>query len=107
MSSDNVESLHLRETAQGVLVPVRVQPGARRTGVLGIQAGRLRLAVAAPPQQGKANQAAARLLAKVAQVAPAQVELIRGASSRTKEFLLQGLSAQQLLTRLQNCLNQR
>jgi uncharacterized protein (TIGR00251 family) len=50
------------EHAEGLLLPVRAQPGARRSGVQGEQAGALKVAVSAPPQDGRANEALAEVL---------------------------------------------
>lgn len=71
-----------------VHLTVRLQPGARRTGVAGSWNGVLRLAVAAPPEGGRANEAAARLLAELFDLRPSSVELLRGHSSRSKVFRL-------------------
>ena len=43
--------------ADGCVLPVRAQPGARKSGVLGEQNGALKVAVTAPPEDGRANQA--------------------------------------------------
>lgn len=72
----------------GVLLEVRVQPGARRAGVAGAWNGRLKLAVTAPPEDGRANSAAAELLAERFGLRPSAVELVRGHSSRNKVFRL-------------------
>ena len=67
---------------------VRVQPGARRAGAAGGWNGLLKLAVAAPPEDGRANAAAAELLAELFALRPSSVELLRGHSARTKVFRL-------------------
>ena len=46
--------------AEGCVLPVRAQPGARRAGVQGEQAGALKIAVTAPPEDGRANRGAGR-----------------------------------------------
>jgi uncharacterized protein (TIGR00251 family) len=73
---------------EAVHLSVRLQPGARRAGVAGSWNGLLRLAVAAPPEDGRANEAAARLLAELFGLRPSSVELLRGHSSRSKVFRL-------------------
>jgi uncharacterized protein (TIGR00251 family) len=52
------------EHAEGCVLPVRAQPGARRAGVQGEQAGALKIAVTAPPEDGRANQALVEVLRK-------------------------------------------
>ena len=71
-----------------VLLEVRIQPGARRSGARGSWNGRLKLAVAAPPEDGRANEAAAALLAELFELRPSSVELVRGHSARSKVFRL-------------------
>ncbi len=93
--------LELKETPQGVLLAVKVQPRSRRPGFQGVHAGGIRLGVKEPPERGKANQAVARLLAEALQVAPGAIKLLRGATSSRKEFLIQGLSADQVRRRLE------
>jgi len=80
----------LREESGGrsVLLTVRVQPGARRSASAGGWNGVLKLAVAAPPEDGRANAAAAALLAELFGLRPSGVELVRGHSSRSKVFRL-------------------
>jgi uncharacterized protein (TIGR00251 family) len=72
----------------GVLLEVRVQPGARRTGLAGTWNGLLKLAVAAPPEDGRANAAACALVAELFGLRPSAVALVRGHSSRSKVFRL-------------------
>ncbi len=90
----------LTDHAAGCLLPVRVQPGARKAGVLGERAGALKLAVTAPPEDGRANQAVTELLRDVLGVKRSQVELISGATSRDKRFLIRGVPRPVLEARL-------
>lgn len=71
-------------------VHVRVQPGARRTGFNGWYGELPKLAVAAPPVDGAANEEAVRALAKLLGLRPRQVRLVGGAASRTKRFEIDG-----------------
>ena len=70
-------------------IELRVQPGAKRQGVKGIEtdaAGVSRLAVRvnAPPVGGKANQAVVRLLARRWGIAASRLSLVKGAAARGK-----------------------
>lgn len=68
-------------------IAVRVQPGARREGLLGrLASGEWKLAVTAPPEDGRANEAVVQLLCELLDVKRRQFELKRGASSRAKVF---------------------
>ena len=54
--------LALTPHPEGWVLPVRAQPGARKRGIQGERAGALRVAVTAPPQDGRANEAIADYL---------------------------------------------
>lgn len=64
---------------------VRVTPGAR-IEALEIEGGRLLAKVRAKPQDGKANDAVRDLLAAALGLAPSRLKLLRGATSREKQF---------------------
>jgi uncharacterized protein (TIGR00251 family) len=85
---------------EGCVLPVRAQPGARKAGVLGEQAGALKVAVMAPPADGRANQALVEALRDALALKRSQVELLSGATSRDKRFLIRGLTPEDLRQRL-------
>ncbi|WP_152052832.1 DUF167 domain-containing protein [Tautonia marina] len=86
--------------ADGTVIPVVAQPGAKRPGVLGERNGALRLAVSAPPDKGKANAALATLLAEVVGCKPSAIVLLSGPTSRQKRFLISGLTPDEVRNRL-------
>lgn len=92
----------LEEHPQGIIVPVKAQPGARRNGVAGEHAGALKVQVTQAPEDGKATDAVLELLADVLQIKRSQVKLISGAASRQKRFLVSGLSMAEIAKRLQS-----
>lgn len=91
-------------TADGVTVTVRATPRGGRDAIDGIVAlgdGRraLKARVSVAAEDGKANTALAKLLAKAAGIAPSRVELLSGATGRTKSFRLNG-DTQEIAARL-------
>ena len=92
--------IELTDHSEGVLVSVRAQPGARKAGVLGEQAGALRLAVTAPPEDGRANAAMVELLRDLLGLKRSQVELHSGATGRNKKFLVRGVGREELAVTL-------
>ena len=90
----------ITEHTEGLVLPVRAQPRARRAGILGEQNGALKVAVTAPPEDGRANQALAEVLREALRVKRSQVELLSGATSRDKRFLIRGLPRAELEARL-------
>lgn len=90
----------LADHADGCVLPVRAQPGARRAGVQGERNGALKLSVTAPPEDGRANDALVELLHELLDVKRSQVELLSGATARDKRFLIRGLTRAQVQDRL-------
>jgi uncharacterized protein (TIGR00251 family) len=86
--------------AEGCMLPVRAQPGARKAGVLGEQGGALKVAVTAPPEDGRANKALTEALRELLGLKRSQVELVSGQTSRDKKFLIRGLTRAELASRL-------
>ena len=75
------------ETADGheaIQLTLHVQPGAKRTEVAGTHGDALRIRLAAPPVDGKANAELLRFLADAFGVPLRDVTLVRGDSSRRK-----------------------
>lgn len=73
-----------REDGTALVLTLHVQPGAGRTEVVGRHGDALKLRVASPPQEGRANAALLRHLADIFGVPLAQVSLLRGETSRRK-----------------------
>ena len=86
----------IAEHAEGYVLPVRAQPGARKAGILGEQAGALKVAVTAPPEDGRANQALVEALREALGLKRSQLALLSGATSRDKRFLVRGLAKPEL-----------
>ncbi len=86
--------------AQGTVLAVHAQPGAKRNAVLGTRAGALRVAVTAPPEKGKANAAVGAVLAASIGCRCSQIALIAGETSRQKRFLVIGVTPDDLRQRL-------
>ena len=76
----------------GVLVTVRVQPGAQRTEILGTMAdGSLKVRLKAPPVRGEANRELVSLLAGMFKVPESAVRIVRGHTSRMKTVSVEGI----------------
>jgi len=81
-----------------------VQPGARRTEVQGIVDGRLKLRLAAPPVDGKANEALQHWLASRLGLRLREVELLSGQTSRRKRVRLDSRQSEaEIRQRLLGC----
>jgi uncharacterized protein (TIGR00251 family) len=73
-----------REEDDALVLALHVQPGARRTEVAGVHGDALKLRLAAPPVDGKANAELLRFIADAFDVPLHNVSLVRGDSSRHK-----------------------
>ncbi len=86
----------LREALGGVTLAVRAQPGAKRTAIAGIYGdgttAQLKIAVAAQPVEGRANEALMAFLAEILGLPKSAVTLKSGELSRSKVFLLRGIT---------------
>ncbi|MDR3213383.1 MAG: DUF167 domain-containing protein [Azoarcus sp.] len=81
----------LREAPDGSLfLTLHVQPGAKRTGFAGLYGEAVKLRLAAPPVDGKANAALCAYLAEVCGAPKSAVSLIGGETSRAKRVRIEG-----------------
>jgi len=71
---------------------VRVTPSAGRDALVGWQGNLLRIKVAAAPEKGRANEAVLKLLAAALELPSGALRIVRGASSRDKVILIDGLT---------------
>jgi uncharacterized protein (TIGR00251 family) len=86
----------LRAAPSGVTLSVRAQPGAKKTAIIGIYGegatAQLKIAVQAPPLEGRANEALIAFLSQTFALPKNAVKLISGELSRSKVFLLEGIT---------------
>jgi uncharacterized protein (TIGR00251 family) len=79
---------------------VRLMPSASRAGVVGRQGEAWKIRVAAPPENGRANDALVSLLADTLGLARRDVSVVAGQRTRNKVVALEGISASELDRRL-------
>ncbi len=90
----------IRDTPQGATFVVRVQPNAKRTGLLGTVGtgadAAIKIALTAPAVEGRANEALIDYLSGLLNVPRSAVHLIAGAHARNKVIRIPGRSAAEL-----------
>ena len=90
-------TIPVRDTGEGARFLVRVSPRASRTAVLGIYGegteAALRMALQAPPLEGRANAALIELLADLLEVPRSAIEIGAGEHARNKTILIRGRKA--------------
>jgi hypothetical protein len=89
-----------RDVADGCTLAVRLHPGARKNSVTGVHSDALKIALTAPPVDGKANEALIAFLANALHLPRARVALVAGATSRAKMFRITGKSAAEVAAAL-------
>jgi uncharacterized protein (TIGR00251 family) len=96
----DIDSIQLEPRDDGVVLPVRARPGARRNEVRGVQDGMLKVSVTQVAEKGKANAAVIEVLAQALDVRRWQLELIAGETAPRKKFLVRNISIDELRSRI-------
>jgi uncharacterized protein (TIGR00251 family) len=90
----------IRDTPSGATFQVKVHPRARKNAITGTAGEALKLALTAPPVDGRANEACMAFLAELLNVSRSSVTIAAGESSRNKVIRVRGLSAAEVAARL-------
>lgn len=91
----------IRDTASGATFSIKVHPRAKKDAITGTISDALKVALTAPPVEGKANEACIRFFAEFLRVPRSSVTIAAGESSRNKVIRVNGLTAAQVEERLQ------
>jgi uncharacterized protein len=91
----------IRDTPSGATFAVRVRSRAKKNAITGEVGGALKVALTAPPIEGRANEACVQFLAKLLDVPRSSITIAAGQSSRNKVICIAGLSAADVTLRLQ------
>ena len=92
----------IRDTASGATFSVKVHPRAKKDAIAGTIGDALKLALTAPPVEGRANEACIRFFAEFLRVPRSSVTIAAGETSRNKVVRVYGLTAAQVEERLQS-----
>src|SRR5258708_33464163 len=90
----------IKESASGVTFAVKVHPRAGKNAITGTVGDALKLALTAPPVDGKANQAVIEFFADLFQIPRASVTIASGETNRSKVVRITGVTAEQVRRRL-------
>ncbi len=91
----------IRDSESGATFAVKVHPCAKKNAITGQVGDALKLALAAPPVEGKANDACIEFFANLLKVPRSSVTIASGASSRNKIIRVAGLSAEEVRKRME------
>jgi uncharacterized protein (TIGR00251 family) len=81
----------LRTEGDGVMLTLHIQPGAKKTEIVGQHGEALKIRLAAPPVDGKANAALLAFVAERLGLRKSAVELVSGETSRAKRVRVCGV----------------
>lgn len=83
-----------KEKEHGVSLALYIQPKASKNAVAGLHGEELKIALTAPPVEGRANKALIAFLAKLFEVSKSSVSIVSGLQSRHKRCLLEGVTVE-------------
>ena len=86
----------IRETVEGVVLRVVLQPRSSRTAIEGIVNGSLKIKVTSPPVEGKANQACLEFLSKQLSIPKTHMSVSAGQKTRFKSITIVGHDAEDI-----------
>jgi uncharacterized protein (TIGR00251 family) len=93
-------AIPIRDTPHGATFAIRVHPGAKKTAITGIygqgDSAALKLSLAAPPLEGRANQAAIEFFASLLKIPNSQVQILTGEKSRSKIIRIETRTAKEI-----------
>jgi uncharacterized protein len=95
----------VNETAKGTTFAVKVHPRARTNAITGVVGDALKLALTAPPVEGRANQAVIEFFAELFAIPRSSVTIASGETSRNKVVRISGLNRTTVEQRLSETLN--
>lgn len=96
--------IEIRPTSGGVSLAVRAQPGAKKNRITGVHDSALKVAVTSPPEDGKANEAIVKFLAKALGCKTNQITMLQGKTDRRKVLEFQGMNPADLEAKIADLL---
>ncbi len=87
----------LRTSKDGLILEVVVAPRAKRSKFVGFHGGYPKIALAAPPDEGRANEELVSFLKELLGIPGRDIDLIRGDTSKRKAVFLRGISTEKVL----------
>ncbi len=90
----------IRETSDGASFAIKVHPRAKKNAINGEVGDALKVSIAAPPVEGRANEACIEFFAKLLKVPRSSVTIAAGQNSRNKVIQVARLSAEDVRARL-------
>jgi uncharacterized protein (TIGR00251 family) len=93
--------LSANKDGESIRLAVKVTPNAGRNEITSFKEGVLQVRIAAPPEKGKANKELTDFLSEVLGVKKSSILIIKGQTSRNKVIIIEGMSGEEVLKRIQ------
>ena len=89
-------------TGNDIKVKVKIVPGSSKNKIIGAYNNALKISIAAPPAEGKANKKCITYLAKYFDVAKSKIEIISGQTGKNKLIKIYDISQEEFLDKIKN-----
>ncbi|WP_432799266.1 DUF167 domain-containing protein [Poriferisphaera sp. WC338] len=93
---DEVMCEIVKAAGDDVWVRLKVAPGASRTEVVGVLGDRLKVAISAPPEDGKANKMLCEMMARLVGIRKKDCVVVKGQTTLLKTLKIKGVSAREV-----------
>ena len=97
-------AISIEANDEGVFLPVHAQPGAKKNRIVGEHDGRLKVAVTAAPEKGKANKEIIALLSKTFGIRKNQILILSGETNSRKLLVVSDVNARELQNKIEELL---
>ncbi|MFH1187999.1 MAG: DUF167 domain-containing protein [bacterium] len=88
--------INYKETANGILLDIFVQPKSSQNQILGEYKNSLKIRLTNPPVENAANKSCVKFLAKELGIAKSDIEIVKGEHSRQKQVLIKKINIKEL-----------
>ena len=88
----NIDNLEIRETADSVILPLKVVPGSSRDMISGVLGGRLKIKTSAPPEKGEANKRVIAIISNALNIPGGQISICSGNTHPVKDLDIKGIT---------------
>ena len=96
------QMISIRDTPSGATFQIKVHPRAKKNAITGVMGEALKVALTAPPIEGRANEACIAFIAEFLNVPRSSITIAAGETSRNKLIRVSGLSAAQVEIKFRN-----
>ncbi len=100
MKAEELEQAVTDSSGGGILIACHIQPRASRTSIKGLHGGRLKISLASPPVDGKANSELIKFLSKNLGTSKSSIDIISGLQSRQKNVRVKGITKKSAIDKL-------